>query len=186
MYIGPLDSPTLANRLLCESFCFILDEVKAKRCTSVKVELGPEGFANIIDDGPGWRPDMIERFMTQIAACRKAKEHEEVGETVCMMGIAVLNALTERSEIHVWKDGAHWWQDYKHGEPQHPVANIGPTTQRGTMLTFLLDPTIVQAREFDTEKLVEWLGEHACGLLVEILDKRTDRRISLDLRQESL
>ena len=58
------------------------------------------------------------------------------------VGSSVVNALSERLEVTVWKDGFEWRQTYSRGKPTSKLIQIGPTRKHGTSVTFTPDPVI--------------------------------------------
>jgi topoisomerase-4 subunit B len=61
------------------------------------------------------------------------------------VGVSVVNALSDRLDVQVWKDGFEWRQTYSRGKPQSTLERIAPSRKHGTTLTFTPDPTIFGA-----------------------------------------
>lgn len=173
MYLGPLDDPLLATRLLLEAFCIARDEAAAGACTRVTIELGEKGKATVSDDGPGLPPDLAEKLMTQLFACRNQRRHVVRPETLCDHGLAVLNAVCESVELTVWSEGFRFTQSYAAGKPTTAFERHEATERHGTSISLALDRTILTSAEFSTEWLREWLGKHAGSLRFEVTDRRT-------------
>ena len=93
------------------------------------------------------------------------------------VGVSVVNALSIRLELEVHRDGAKWVQSYaKGGVPQGPLKRVGPSKQRGTIVTFWPDPTVFEEIEFRAQTLLERLQEMAFlnkGLEIRFRDERT-------------
>ncbi len=58
------------------------------------------------------------------------------------VGVSVVNALSERVEVTVWKDGFEWRQTFSRGKPTSKLEKLGPTRKHGTQVTFTPDPVI--------------------------------------------
>jgi topoisomerase-4 subunit B len=58
------------------------------------------------------------------------------------VGVSVVNALSERVEVNVWKDGFEWRQTFSRGKPTSKLEKLGPTRRHGTAVTFTPDPVI--------------------------------------------
>lgn len=183
MYVGPLDDPTVANRLLQEMLCVALDDAASGLCRRLQVRIAFDGVAEIADDGPGWPVEkdatgmaLAESYMTTLLACRKAKVDASAGESLCRAGLAVTNALSERCALTTCRDGWEWRQEYRQGIATSDFVRTGPAELNGTRLSFRLDATLLPKREFVTEGLMRWLEDNACLLSTEVIDERTGAR----------
>jgi len=58
------------------------------------------------------------------------------------VGVSVVNALSERVEVTVWKDGFEWRQAFTRGKPLGSIEKLGPTRKKGTQIAFAPDPVI--------------------------------------------
>jgi topoisomerase IV subunit B len=58
------------------------------------------------------------------------------------VGASVVNALSERVEVTVWKDGAEWRQTFSRGKPTSKLQKLSATRKHGTQVTFTPDPVI--------------------------------------------
>lgn len=176
MYVN-LQDPYLANALLRESFCFARDAARAGRCQSLVVELFGEGHARVSDDGPGLPIDrdssgesLAMRYFTQLGACRKAKSR---GESYCVHGLAVLNALSAEIQLRSVVAGMEWSMSFQSGRPDQSFRNLGPSAGRGSVMDIALDPTLIENREFDLVEMANWMRACAEGLSFQLWDRRT-------------
>jgi DNA gyrase subunit B len=94
------------------------------------------------------------------------------------VGVSVVNALSERLEVEVVRDGKLWRQEYERGKPLAKLKAVKPAKRTGTTVTFWPDPLIFQdEREFKFETLVQRLREMAFlnkGLEVRLIDNRIE------------
>lgn len=164
MYVGPLSDPHILNRLVEEALCLTVDEATCGRCTELAVSVGSRGFVTIRDNGPGFsmEPDehgrlLIEMILTQVGACRNAKESASVRNACCHIGIVAVNALSEYLSVRVFRDGGCWFQEYRKGIAQAPFHLESETNETGLELSFLPDRQIFGDLEFDALALASWL-----------------------------
>jgi DNA gyrase subunit B len=97
------------------------------------------------------------------------------------VGVSCVNALSERLQLDIWRDGHHWNQLYLTGVPAIPLTKLGPNDgKRGTRVQFWPDPIIFQETvELQYEILANRLRELAFlnpGLSIDLNDLRDDRR----------
>jgi DNA gyrase subunit B len=184
MYIGPLDAPEATLRMVEQVMCASLDEAVAGRCSRIAITLHDERTVTVEDDGPGMSIDYhpkyqkrtAELLMTVLAACRAMRESAEVGKRFCGLGIVVTNALSERCDLQIKRDGKIWQQTYRRGYPTTKMRATGRTQATGTRLTFTLDRNIFRTRLFDAAELRVWLAsivdELGFATAIELIDKR--------------
>jgi topoisomerase-4 subunit B len=151
MYIGGVDERAL-HHLFAEVLDNAMDEAVAGHAKAIDVSLDAEGALTVRDDGRGMPVDphpkfpgksALEVIMTVLHSGGKfsGKAYETSGG-LHGVGVSVVNALSERVEITVWKDGFEWRQAFSRGRPTSALARIGPTRRHGTSVTFLPDPEI--------------------------------------------
>jgi DNA gyrase/topoisomerase IV subunit B len=75
------------------------------------------------------------------------------------VGVSVVNALSSRLWLDIWRDGHHHQQEYAVGEPVYPLKVVGPSGRRGTELRFLPNPEIFTDTEFHYDILAKRLRE---------------------------
>jgi DNA gyrase subunit B len=164
MYIGPLDDPTLLNRLIQEALCVAVDEAVSGYCTEIHVEVHPGGQARVRDNGRGLptKPTsegqpLAEVLLTKLFACRDRKQNPEVSALCCDAGLVVTNALSEWLVVKNYREGVCWVQEYRRGEPLAPFRRESETTETGLEFTFQPDKTILGPLHFDAQELAGWL-----------------------------
>ena len=91
------------------------------------------------------------------------------------VGVSVVNALSERLQLEISRDGHSWSQEYERGKPMADFKKGEATKATGTRITFLPDLEIFEEIDFDFATLAERLRETAFltrGLKIELVDER--------------
>jgi topoisomerase-4 subunit B len=151
MYIGGTDERAL-HHLFAEVLDNAMDEAVAGHAKVIEVTLSEDGSLTVRDDGRGIPVDphpkhpgksALEVIMTVLHSGGKfsGKAYETSGG-LHGVGVSVVNALSERVEVTVWKDGQEWRQAFTRGKPLEPIEVIGPTRRKGSQITFSPDPVI--------------------------------------------
>ncbi|WP_374274541.1 DNA topoisomerase IV subunit B [Brevundimonas sp.] len=151
MYIGGTDERAL-HHLFAEVLDNAMDEAVARHAKRIEVELDAEGFLSVRDDGRGIPVDphpkhpgksALEVVMTVLHSGGKfsGKAYETSGG-LHGVGVSVVNALSERLDVTVWRDGHEWRQSFSRGHVLGPVEQVGPSRKRGTLIRFRPDEEI--------------------------------------------
>jgi DNA gyrase subunit B len=160
MYVGDLASASTLSHLVEQVMCASLDEAISGRCNRVTVTLHPDGSAAVEDDGLGLPTEIeprtgktaIEILLTTLAACRAARQNDKAKQ-FCGLGLAVVNALSDRFDVETRYNGRAWVQRYVRSEAQGPLRDVGRADFSGVSFRFLPDPTIFEVRRFDAVDL---------------------------------
>ena len=151
MYIGGTDERAL-HHLFAEVLDNAMDEAVARHAKLITVDLDAEGFLSVRDDGRGIPVDphpkhpgksALEVVMTVLHSGGKfsGKAYETSGG-LHGVGVSVVNALSERLDVTVWRDGHEWRQSFSRGHPLGPIQQIGPSKKKGTLIRFRPDEEI--------------------------------------------
>ncbi len=151
MYIGGTDERAL-HHLFAEVLDNSMDEAVAGHAKLIEVSLNADGSITVRDDGRGIPVDpypkdpsksALEVLMTVLHSGGKfsGKNYETSGG-LHGVGVSVVNALSERVEVRVWRDGFEWKQTFSRGKPTSALQQIGPSRKHGTATTFLPDEQI--------------------------------------------
>src|ERR1700760_2147506 len=151
MYIGGTDERAL-HHLFAEVLDNAMDEAGAGHAKLIEVMLHADGSLTVRDDGRGMPVDphpkypgksALEVIMTMLHSGGKfsGKAYETSGG-LHGVGVSVVNALSERTEVRVWKDGFEWVQAFSRGLPKGKLEQVAPSKKHGTAVTFLPDETI--------------------------------------------
>jgi DNA gyrase subunit B len=165
MYLGRLDSPNSLLLMLEQVMCASLDETMTGRCSRIDVRLHDDGGVTVEDDGPGMSVEVdrsgmsyVEIMMTQLHACRAARENPAVAKKYCGAGIAVTNALSDECMVEVRRGGRAWVQRYREGVALARLADIGSAVSTGNRIRFRPDPKLFRIR-FEAAAMQQRLDE---------------------------
>ncbi|WP_230974861.1 DNA topoisomerase IV subunit B [Brevundimonas vitis] len=151
MYIGGTDERAL-HHLFAEVLDNAMDEAVARHAKLITVDLDAEGRLSVRDDGRGIPVDphpkhpgksALEVVMTVLHSGGKfsGKAYETSGG-LHGVGVSVVNALSERLDVTVWRDGHEWSQSFSRGLPLGSIAKGAPSKKRGTLIAFKPDEEI--------------------------------------------
>jgi DNA gyrase subunit B len=185
MYIGST-GPRGLHHLVYEVVDNSVDEAIAGHAKRVTVTLHPDNSCTVVDDGrgipverhPKLRKPAAEVVLTTLHAGGKFGDGGgyKVSGGLHGVGVSVVNALSERLDLEVWRDGAVWTQSYERGKPLAKFKKGRAVKSAGTTITFVPDMEIFGDEiEFDFDTLAERLRETAFltrGLKVELIDER--------------
>ncbi|MFI4934635.1 MAG: DNA topoisomerase IV subunit B [Caulobacterales bacterium] len=151
MYIGGTDERAL-HHLFAEVLDNSMDEAVGGHAKLIEISLDASGALTVKDDGRGMPVDPhakfpglsgVEVIMTMLHSGGKfSGKAYEISGGLHGVGVSVVNALSERVEVTVWKDGFEWRQTFSRGRPTSKLQQLGPTRKHGTAVTFTPDPVI--------------------------------------------
>ena len=185
MYIGTTSERGL-HHLVWEVVDNSVDETLAGFCTHIEVNILPNNVIEVIDNGRGIPIDIhpkygksaLEIVLTVLHAGGKFENNNyKVSGGLHGVGISVVNALSEWTEVEVRKNGKIWYQKYDRGIPEAPVKEIGESDDHGTTVRFKPDFEIFETLVFDYNTLKNRLKELAYlnkGLVITITDSRKE------------
>jgi DNA gyrase subunit B len=185
MYIGSTGERGL-HHLVQEVVDNAVDEALAGYADRIDVTLLADGGVRVADNGRGIPVDnhpvenrpAVEVVLTTLHAGGKFdRESYAVSGGLHGVGVSVVNALSSRFEVEVYKDGYVWRQSYAASEPTGPLQKGEPTEETGTIITFWPDGDIFESTVWSFETLSRRLQEMAFlnrGLAITLTDERPD------------
>ena len=189
MYIGST-GPRGLHHLVYEVVDNSVDEAIAGHAKRVTVTLHPDNSCTVVDDGRGIPVEKMKKaknkpaaevVLTTLHAGGKFGDGGgyKVSGGLHGVGISVVNALSEKLDLEIWRDGAVWTESFSRGKPTTKFKKGRAVKSTGTTITFWPDPEIFEEIEFDFDILSERLRETAFltrGLKVELIDERGEGR----------
>jgi DNA gyrase subunit B len=94
------------------------------------------------------------------------------------VGVSVVNALSKRLDLEIWRNGNVYHQSYTRGKPNDELEVTGTTKRRGTQITFQPDEQVFESLDFSFDTLAHRLRELAflnAGVTIALEDERTGK-----------
>jgi len=182
MYIGSTGAPGL-HHLVYEIVDNSIDEALAGYCDEVNVTIHIDNSITVVDNGRGIPVDQhasgksaAEVVLTVLHAGGKFdNDSYKVSGGLHGVGVSVVNALSERLDLEIWRNGNVYQQSYERGIPVTDLVTAGTTQKRGTKVTFKPDSQIFETIDYSFDTLAQRLRELAFlngGILITIDDER--------------
>lgn len=183
MYIGTTDVKGL-HHLVWEVIDNSIDEHLAGYCSEVHTIIHEDNSITVRDNGRGIPTGMhaklkksaLEVVMTVLHAGGKFdKNTYKVSGGLHGVGVSCVNALSSHLRAEVHRDGKKYEQEYERGKPLYGVREIGPTNDRGTIVTFKPDAEIFDSTIYNYNTLATRMRELAflnSGLTLTLTDER--------------
>jgi DNA gyrase subunit B len=186
MYIGSTGTRGL-HHLIYEVMDNSVDEALAGECDHVEITIHPDNSVTVTDNGRGIPVGLHEKekrpaaevVLTMLHAGGKFGDGGgyKVSGGLHGVGVSVVNALSERLDLTVWRDGHEWAQSYERGAPKAELRKGSKTDRTGTSISFLPDLEIFDTMDYDRAVLEQRFREMAFltkGLRIDFKDERAE------------
>ncbi len=182
---GMYTDTTRPNHLAAEVIDNSVDEALAGYAKHISVTLHTDGSLSVLDDGRGMPTDIhpefgqsgVELILTRLHAGGKfSTDNYAISGGLHGVGISVVNALSTRVEVVVWRDGLEYTMTFEHGTPVTALTNSPAANKkkRGTLVRFWVDGKYFDNPKFAIKALKHTLKAKAvlsAGLKIDFISE---------------